>query len=80
MFDYCKLRGKIKEIFGTQDNLAESLGIGRVSLSQRLNNYIDFSASEIFRTCDLLHIPISEIPIYFFTTKVQKHEQHEKTA
>lgn len=46
---YDKLRGKIKEVCGTQDAFAEKLGIGRVSLSQRLNNQLEFSQDEIFQ-------------------------------
>ncbi|GAB6086432.1 DUF739 family protein [Alkaliphilus crotonatoxidans] len=49
-FDYNKLRGKIKEVFGTQDNFAKALGIGRVSLSQRLNNMLDFSKKKFIRS------------------------------
>ena len=74
-FDYSKLRGKIKEVYGTQDNFATKLGIGRVSLSQRLNNFLDFSQEEINKSCEILGIKKEEIPIYFFTPKVQKHEQ-----
>lgn len=74
-FDYSKLRGRIKEIFGTQDNFARQLNIGRVSLSQRLNNYLDFSQEEINRAYILLNLSKEEIPEYFFTTKVQKNEQ-----
>ena len=73
-FDYSKLRGKIKEVFGTQDNFAKALGMGRVSLSQRLNNYSDFSQKEINKAYKLLNLSIEEIPKYFFTAKVQKHE------
>jgi len=73
-FDYSKLRGKIKEVFGTQDKFAKALGIGRVSLSQRLNNYLDFSQSEIDKACELLKLSKEEIPKYFFTIKVQKSE------
>lgn len=69
-WDYNKLRGKIKEIFGTQDQFAEAIGIGRVSLSQRLNNQLEFSQDEIFKSCDALHIDYVEIPTYFFTLKV----------
>lgn len=46
-YDYRKLRGKIKEVFGTQDAFAEKLGIGRVSLSKRLTNQLEFSQAEI---------------------------------
>lgn len=76
-FDYSKLRGKIKEVFGTQDNFAKALGIGRVSLSQRLNNYLDFSQEEIDKAYKLLNLSKEEIPKYFFTTKVQKKELNE---
>lgn len=73
-FDYNKLRGRIKEVFGTQDKFAKALGIGRVSLSQRLNNYLDFSQSEIDKACELLKLSKEEIPKYFFTIEVQKSE------
>ena len=69
-WEYNKLRGKIKEVFGTQDQFAEAIGIGRVSLSQRLNNQLEFTQEEMFRSCDALHIDYAEIPTYFFTLKV----------
>ncbi|HJA24701.1 MAG TPA: DUF739 family protein [Candidatus Fournierella merdigallinarum] len=75
MFDYSKLLGKIKEIYKTQDAFAIALGIGRVSLSQRLNNRMDFSQNEIKKACELLGLAEGDIPAYFFTPKVQKSEQ-----
>lgn len=74
-FDYSRLRGKIREVFGTEANFAKALGMGRVSLSQRLNNTLEFSATEIRKSCSLLGISSAEIPAYFFAEKVQKHEQ-----
>lgn len=74
-FDYSKLRGKIKEVFGTQEVFSKSVNMGRVAVSQRLNNSIDFSDKEISRWCISLGIELTEIPIYFFTPKVQKIEQ-----
>ena len=73
---YDKLRGKIKEVCGTQEAFAEKLGIGRVSLSQRQNNQLEFSQDEIFKSCEILKIDFSELPAYFFTTNVQKTKQH----
>lgn len=73
-FDYSKLRGKIKEVCGTQDQFALKMKMGRVSLSQRLNNTLQFSQGEIERACNLLGISPKEIPVYFFTAKVQKSE------
>lgn len=74
-FDYSKLRGKIKEIYGTQEKFATAIGIGRVSLNQRLNNSAEFKQAEIQKSCELLEIPKEEIAKYFFATNVQKHEQ-----
>ena len=74
-FDYNKLRGKIKEVFGTQDKFAEKVDMGRVAVSQRLNNSIELSNKEIFNWSSKLGIETKDIPIYFFTLEVQKNEQ-----
>lgn len=73
-FDYSKLRGRIRERYGTESNFADALGIGRVSLSKRLNNALDFNRIEMLRACDLLEIPSQEMHAYFFAKEVQKHE------
>lgn len=73
-FEYSELVKLIRYKFGTQDNFAKALSIGRVSLSQRLNNRLEFSQEEILRAARLLDIPEEEIPKYFFEEKVQKHE------
>lgn len=69
-FDYSKLRGKIKEVCGTQDKFSDELGIGRVSLSKRLNNQLEFSQDEIINSCRILGIDSIDIPVYFFTPMV----------
>ena len=68
-FDYSELLGKIKTVCGTQDNFAKAMGFGRVSLSERLNNKLDFKAREIIKACDILGITGSDIPLYFFSEK-----------
>ena len=70
MFDYSKLRGRIKEKMDSQDALASAIGIGRVSLSKRLNNKLEFSQNEIKAAAVALEIDANEIPSYFFTEKV----------
>lgn len=79
IFDYSRLRGKIREVFGTQDKYAEALQLSRVSVSQRLNNLLEFSQEEMYRSADLLGFHYSEIPNYFFVTKAQKQELTYKT-
>lgn len=71
-FNYAKLRGKIREVFGTQKAFADALGISSVSLSKKLNNMVEFTQEEINRSCELLHIVTVEIPVYFFTVKVKE--------
>lgn len=73
-FDYTELIKLIRFKYETQENFAKALSIGRVSLSKRLNNKLEFSQEEILRAVELLSIPEKEIPRYFFKTKVQKHE------
>lgn len=73
-FDYSRLRGKIREVFGTEAAFATALEMGRVSLSRRLNNDLEFSAPEILKSCSLLRISSADIPQYFFIKKVQKRE------
>lgn len=71
MFDYSKLKGKIKEVFGTQSAFAKAMGLSGVSLSSKLNNVTQFTQVEINRACELLSIPVEFIPVYFFTEKVK---------
>lgn len=66
-WNYAKLRGRIKEIFGTQEAFAKAIGISSVSLSQRLNNVLEFTQEEIFISCEVLNIPLTDMMSYFFT-------------
>lgn len=70
MFDFNKLRGRIKEKFGSESEFAKKMGLSRSTMSQKLNNVWDFSSSEIIKACDLLDIGYNDIPAYFFTIKV----------
>lgn len=69
-YDYSKLRGKIREKYSTQDEFAKRIGIGRVSLSQRLNCKLEFSQEEINKSITVLELTTTDIPEYFFTPKV----------
>lgn len=75
MFDYSRLRGKIREVFGTEGEFAKALGISKTSLSDKLNNKVSFTSTEINKACELLDISIRFIPVYFFKTKVKETEQ-----
>ena len=74
IFDFSKLRGKIKEIFGTQTVFANEMSMNEATLSNKLNNNVEFSPKEIIRACILLGLKFTEIKEYFFNLKVQKNE------
>ena len=66
-YDYNKLLGKMREKRVTQDALAAKIGISSTSMNLSLNNKRDFRQDEILSICEVLDIPLSEIPRYFFT-------------
>ena len=76
VFDFSKLRGRIKEIYGTQTAFAVAMLMNEATLSNKLNNNVEFSPKEIIRACVLLSIELKDVNIYFFTLKVQKNEHN----
>ncbi len=64
--NYSKLRGKIKEVFGSQDAFSVEMGMDRSTLSLKLNGKSDWTRLEIEKACLLLGIPIVEVHDYFF--------------
>ena len=76
-FDYSKLRGKIKEVFGTQDKFAKALGISGATLSLKLNNFSEFTQQEMAASMRLFHEPARSVDKYFFTSQVRKNRTEE---
>lgn len=74
IFDFNKLKGRIKEIYGTQASFAIAMLMNESTLSNKLNNNVEFSPKEIVRACLLLNIDLDEVKPYFFTLAVQKTE------
>lgn len=62
-----KLRGRIREKFGTQAAFAEAVGMAETTLSSKLNGKTDWTRAEIEAACRLLDISAEDIPAYFFT-------------
>lgn len=69
---YSKLRGKIREVFGTNENFAKAMGMDLSSLSAKLNSKSPWKREEIEKACELLYISIEDVYLYFFTRKVEK--------
>lgn len=76
VFDFSKLKGRIKEIYGTQSSFAIAMLMNEATLSNKLNNNVEFSPKEIVRALLLLSIDFNKVKDYFFTLKVQKNEQN----
>ena len=63
-----KLRGRIREKFGTQEAFADAMGMSNTTLSAKLNRKTDWKRQEIETACRLLGIDAECIPVYFFTS------------
>lgn len=73
-YDFSKLKGKIREIFGTQNNFAEAMNMAPNTLSSKLNNLTDFSSNEISKAVELLNITsANEAWNIFFTKQVENN-------
>lgn len=72
MYDFSRLKGRIKEFYGNQDNFANELEISRQALNFKLNNRIKFSFDELKMMIDKLQIQPEEITDIFFKEKVGK--------
>lgn len=70
MFQYKKLRGKIKEVYDTQEAFSSAMGMSRTALNLRLNGVIEWKSTEIVKACGLLEIPLADAHLYFFVLKV----------
>ena len=71
-YDYSKLLGRIKEKFGTRENLVKHITISITSLNLRLTNQLEFTQNDIQELSFALEIPPEEISTYFFVEKVRK--------
>lgn len=68
--NFSKLRGKIKEVFGSQDAFAAAMGMNPSTLSAKLTGKTDWTSSEVELACKLLSIPLEEMHLYFFAPRV----------
>lgn len=73
-FNYSKLKGRIIEKFGKQENFAKAFGVSTATLSNKLNNKTYWDNPEIAKVVELLEISPDEINDYFFNYEVQEFE------
>lgn len=73
IFNYDKLKGKIREIFKTQNAYASWLGISEASLYEKFNSKSYFNQEQIAKTIEYFGLTDSDVYDYFFTEKVEKN-------
>lgn len=69
LFNHQALKGKIVELFDTQQKFAKAIPMSRTSLNKKLKNKGSFTSNEIKRISELLNINCSEIGYYFLEVK-----------
>lgn len=72
IFDYAKLRGAIREHFGTEGAFAKAIGRSPNYISKVFQGKSNFDALDISRSAEALEIGPDEIGRYFFTLRAQK--------
>lgn len=75
-YDYSLLRGRIRELFGSEKSFANELRKSKISMStgtfsSRINGKTCFKQPEMQIICELLRIPLEDIKLYFFTLKYE---------
>ena len=71
-YNYAKLKGRIIEICGTQQEFAKRMNLSERTVSAKLNNQVSWKQSEILKAVEILMIPEDRIQIYFFALEVHQ--------
>lgn len=66
-----KLRGKIVEVFGTQSNFADKIGLSEQTITAKLNGRSEFSRTDMLEWAIALNLNVEEIGPIFFTDDFQ---------
>ena len=69
-YDYRKLKGKIKEVFDTQQAFALAIGVSACSVTNKMQGKSNWTQDEIDKAANALKIDVRDIPEYFFTRKI----------
>jgi transcriptional regulator with XRE-family HTH domain len=66
MKKFGKVRERISIMYGRMEDFAKVFGVNSATLSKKLTGKADITRTEIERFCELLDIPVEQIPEYFF--------------
>lgn len=70
-FDYSKLKARTVEMGKTDKMVAKAANMTPSTYSIKLNGRGEFNQTEMYDICNFLLIDLQDIPVYFFTPKVQ---------
>lgn len=65
-YNYDKLKGRIKEMYDTQEKFAAAISVSVTTLNYKLNNKKSWSQNDIYNSIIALKINKEEIQEYFF--------------
>lgn len=65
-FNYNKLRGRIREVLGTESKFAELMPMNRGTVSLKLNGQQEWTQSEMLIALKVLKLSKEDIGVYFF--------------
>ena len=67
-----KLRGRIREKFGSQSAFATAMDKDYSTISLKLNERMKWTWSDVVKACELLDIPLNEAPAFFPANEIEK--------
>lgn len=67
MYQYRKLKGRIKELYGSQAAFAEAIGMSHNTVCKKLTGRIGISQCDVERWAELLKIERCDYGEYFYT-------------
>ena len=65
-FSYKKLRGRIIEKYGSQEQFAKALGISSTAMSLKMTGKNGFSQRDIVKWSNLLDIDLHDVGDYYY--------------
>lgn len=71
LYDYCKLKGKIIEKFGSQANFAKAMNSSERTISLKMCGKREWKQSDIEKAVCLLGLSVFDIAECFFKQKVK---------
>lgn len=63
---YGRVRGKVKQVFGSMEQFADAWGKSTSIVSKKLNGKIKLTSDDIEEMSKLLGIPMDRVHEYFF--------------